>query len=104
MKIMRELAYAALLLALLALTGCDREKKTQVVGTDSAATSATAATLTPEELGALGASLKKSPDRADDLLRERGLTDESFAAAIRAVSADQDASKRYSAAFRKNEN
>lgn len=65
----------------------------------SATPSGTPAT-TPEQLGALGADIKKHPNDAHKLLADRGMTEESFAAAIRKVSEDPAAAKRYAAAFK----
>lgn len=63
--------------------------------------SANAAALTPEELGELGAKIRKTPDRSDEILRERGLTEKSFETAIRKVTEDPEASKRYAAAYKR---
>lgn len=74
----------------------------------SAATKGAAATdqvksaeLTPEQLGELGAKIKKNPDRAQELLTEQGLTETAFEAQIRKVTEDPDASKRYAEAYKK---
>jgi hypothetical protein len=64
--------------------------------------SASASTLSPEQLGSLGAQIKKQPGDAHRLLQEQGLSEESFAAAIRKVSEDPAASKRYAAAYRQS--
>jgi len=58
--------------------------------------------MTPEELGELGAQIRKTPDRADALLNQHGLTKESFEAQIRKITEDPDASKRYAEAYRKS--
>jgi hypothetical protein len=75
-------------------------------GHDDAAKSAAtdevkAAELTPEQLGELGAQIKKSPDRAQELLSQHGLTEQAFESQIRKVTEDPDASKRYAEAYRK---
>ena len=57
--------------------------------------------LTAEQLGELGAQIKKSPDQADKLLADRGLTQESFEQAVRKVAEDPQQSKRYAAAYKK---
>jgi hypothetical protein len=57
--------------------------------------------MTPEELGELGAQIRKAPDRADALLSQHGLTKESFEAQIRKITESPDASKRYAEAYRK---
>lgn len=96
---------AATILALLGVTlagACQNEQKTA----SSAASQAqpgvqVSATLTPEELGTLGGQIKRDPNQADTLLSQRGLTRESFEKAIRDVTENADASKRYSEAYRK---
>jgi hypothetical protein len=60
-----------------------------------------AVVLTPEQLGELGAQLSKNPDRADELLKQQGLTRDSFEKAVRDVTESADASKRYAAAYRR---
>jgi hypothetical protein len=57
-------------------------------------------TLTPEQLGQLGALINKQPANADKLLADQGLTQATFEAAIRKVSSDPAASKRYAAAYK----
>src|ERR1043165_7351034 len=65
------------------------------------ASSAQAAALSPEDLGTLGAQIKKQPNNADKLLADKGLNEQSFAAAIRKVSENPDSAKRYTAAYKK---
>lgn len=60
------------------------------------------ATLSPEELGTLGAQIHNTPDRAHELLAAHGLDEASFEKAIRAVTEDADASRRYAAAYKKS--
>ena len=71
------------------------------VSSTPAATTQAAMQLTPEQLGELGAQIQKTPDRANDLLTQHGLTAQSFEAQIRKVTENADASKRYAAAYRK---
>ena len=90
-------------LALVALVlGC-KQHESYTTGQTSAAKqeqSASAANLSPEDLGTLGAQIKKDPSRAHELLSGRGLDDQSFEKAIRKVSQDPVASRRYAAAFK----
>jgi ABC-type enterochelin transport system substrate-binding protein len=65
------------------------------------ATNAAATPLTPEELGELGAKIRKTPERANEILRDRGLTEKSFETEIRKVTEDPEASKRYAAAYKR---
>jgi hypothetical protein len=66
-----------------------------------AATNAAATRLTPEELGELGAKIRKTPERANEILRDRGLDQKSFETEIRKVTEDPEASKRYAAAYKR---
>lgn len=59
-----------------------------------------ASTLTPEQLGQLGAEIRRDPNRADEILARHQLTRESFERAIRDVTEDPEASRRYAAAYR----
>jgi hypothetical protein len=64
-------------------------------------TTAPATPLTPEQLGELGAQIRKEPARAQELLASHGLNAQSFEKAIRDVTENPDASKRYAEAYRK---
>lgn len=95
------------LVVLLALVGCGAKDK-QTAGTSApaspqtqVATNASATPLTPEELGELGAKIRKTPERANELLRDRGLTEKTFETEIRKVTEDPEASKRYAAAYKR---
>ncbi|HYS54852.1 MAG TPA: hypothetical protein VER58_13930 [Thermoanaerobaculia bacterium] len=57
--------------------------------------------LSPEDLGTLGAEIKKHPKDADKLLTDKGLTEQQFVKAVRKVSESPEDSKRYAAAFKK---
>lgn len=57
--------------------------------------------LTPEELGELGARIKKNPKDAERLLADKGLTQEQFERAVRKVAESPDQSKRYAEAYKK---
>jgi len=93
------------LLLLVALGGaCNQKSDTANVDTKetSAATSvASSQVLTPEQLGELGAKIRKTPDRAHELLSEHGLTEQTFESQIRKVTEDPEASKRYAEAYKK---
>jgi hypothetical protein len=100
---MKSALFATLVLAVVLLSGCKQQQNaSNTPGTTNDQTSATASTnLTPEQLGELGAQIKAHPKEADKLLSEHGLTEASFEKAIRQVTQDPDASKRYAAAFKK---
>jgi hypothetical protein len=68
----------------------------------NAAVTASATTLTPEQLGELGASIHKHPSDGTKILSDHGMTGEQFERAIRQVSSDPAASKRYAAAYKRN--
>ena len=93
---------SAIILTLVLLAGCRGHGASQPAGASQSGTTAAAAqsALTPEELGTLGAEMRKHPADAHRLLTDRGLTDESFAQAIRKVSEDPAASRRYAAAYK----
>lgn len=100
---MKNAATILTLLSVILMAGaCQQEQKTASSAAPAAQSGVQAATpMTPEELGTLGAQIKNDPDQADTLLSQRGLTRESFEKAIRDVTENADASKRYSDAYRK---
>jgi len=57
--------------------------------------------LSPEDLGTLGAEIKKHPKDADKILTDKGLTEQQFVKAVRKVSESPEDSKRYTSAFKK---
>lgn len=61
------------------------------------------ADLTPEQLGELGAEIEKNPDAAQQLLTERGLNEQTFEQAVRKVSEDPAAARRYAEAYKKTQ-
>lgn len=81
---------------------CANDNDSQTTATSANKTSVAAHDMTPEQLGELGAKIQKEPDQADKYLSEHGLTRDTFEAAIRKVTEDPDASKRYAEAFRKS--
>ncbi|HEX8254492.1 MAG TPA: hypothetical protein VF846_15210 [Thermoanaerobaculia bacterium] len=85
------------------LTACgQRESATSAAAPATpAAPSAAAAPLTPEQLGALGAEIRKDPAHGDELLTRHGLTRQTFEQAIRDVTESANASQRYAEAYRK---
>jgi hypothetical protein len=102
----KQLSMIAALLIVLA-AGCKNQPASSTAATDSntnataAAAPSQASSLSPEDLGTLGAQIKKQPNDADKLLAERGLNEQSFAAAIRKVSEDPAQAKRYTAAYKR---
>lgn len=96
---MMRLLTTSLLALALACGGQDATSAKNDAATAEAA--AVASSLTPEQLGELGARIRKEPTRANELLTQRGLTEESFEQAIRNVTEDPEASKRYAESYRK---
>ena len=104
---MRHTLIAALVLAT-ALTGACSKNETASneaapAGGSPAAQSANASqtNLSPEQLGELGAKIEKSPDKANELLGEHGLTQKDFEQQIRKVTEDLQASMRFAEAYKK---
>lgn len=69
--------------------------------TPAAAESQQQANLTPEQLGELGAEIRKNPGEAQRLLSARGLNEQSFEQAVRKVSEDPAAAKRYADSYKR---
>lgn len=100
---MRKATIILSMLMVVTVASCSREQQSAGNGTASVPSSAVASVnLTPEQLGELGAQIKKEPAKADELLAQRGLNQQTFEEAIRRVTEDPEASKRYAAAFRKS--
>lgn len=74
-----------------------------IAASSTAATTdtATQVSFTPEQLAQIGADIKKQPDQSTQILQQNGLTEATFEQAIRQLTQNPDASKRYSAAFKK---
>jgi hypothetical protein len=100
---MKSALFATLVLSVALVSGCKQQQNAaSTPATTNDQTSATASTnMSPEQLGELGAQIKKHPKDANKLMSDHGLTEASFEKAIRQVTQDPDASKRYTAAFKK---
>lgn len=98
----RLVASASLSMLLLFAAACGSDAPSATAGStaETAVQTQTATTLSPEQLGALGAEIRREPARADEILGRHQLTRESFEQAIRGVTEDADASRRYAAAYR----
>lgn len=94
---------ATLFLTLALTVACQQDR--QAASNDTPASAAPVASapaaMTPEQLGALGAEIRKEPGRADELLGRHNLSREQFEKAIRDVTENADASRRYAVAYRK---
>ena len=87
---------------LMTIAACKNNTTTSATTSATAPVTASAPSLTPEQLGELGASIHKHPSEGTKILADRGLTQEQFERAIRQVSSDPEASKRYAAAYKRN--
>ena len=95
---------AAGALTLVLLGGCKKQTTQETVVTPTTTNSSSTTvvtTMTPEELGKLGAEIKKKPAEAKRILSEHGLDEASFEKAIRKVSSSVEESRRYAAAYKK---
>ena len=99
---MKRFAILTIFLAMV-LAGCrERHAAEHAQTAASPAEASQAANLTPEQLGELGAKIKKDPSKADELLRQQGLDQKSFEEQIRRITEDPEASKRYAEAYRRS--
>ena len=90
------------LCALLLAGACSNEERASTPPSESTAVASQQQNeLTPEQLGELGAQIRKNPNDAQRLLAARGLNAESFEKAVRKVAEDPAASKRYAESYRK---
>jgi hypothetical protein len=102
--IMRKALTLSIVVLLALAGGCNQDRNEPAAAAPSAQPQVAQATtheMTPEQLGELGAQIRKNPDGAEALLTQHGLTKESFEARIRKITENPDASKRYAAAYRK---
>ncbi len=97
---MRKTSIAIAALTLVLAFGCKQKSSTESYSTPGQETAASQ-NLTPEQLGAIGAEIKKHPSDAEKILSEHGLTVASFEKAIRDVSSDPASSRRYRDAYKK---
>jgi len=89
-------------IAVVMLFGC-KQRETYTASSNEPAKSSPQlqSNLTPEQLGELGARIRKEPSRAHELLSAHGLDDQSFEKEIRKITQDPVASKRYAAAYKR---
>jgi ABC-type Fe3+-hydroxamate transport system substrate-binding protein len=101
MAMTRSISVIAAIAAFTLTIACHNNEQSASTSSSSSATSVTQATMTPEQLGELGAAIKKSPNDAQRLLADHGLTEETFEQQVRKVAEDPAASKRYADAYKK---
>lgn len=95
---MRQAITITLLLTLVVACG---QKGDSTASTAPAQPAVAETSLTPEQLGELGAQINRQPDRANELLTHHGLTAESFEKEIRRITEDPQASRRYADAYKR---
>jgi hypothetical protein len=97
---MRVTATVSFVLMLMFASGCEiRDTAEMTPGVESERATGDATDLTPEELAEIGAEIEKDPARAHEVLDEYGISHESFETAIRNLTEDPEASRRYAEEF-----
>ena len=98
---MKKTMIAALMLV--AALGCKQKSSTSTAGSTNSTPGVTeqSQSVTPEQLGEIGAQIKHHPSDANKILSDHGLTQASFEKAIRQVASDPAASRRYRDAYKK---
>ena len=101
---MKRLLIPAAIVTLVLAAGCKSNSSSTSAAsgnTDTTSvTQASASSLSPEQLGTIGAQIKKTPNDADKILADHGLNTQSFASAVRKVSENPADAKRYAAAYK----
>jgi hypothetical protein len=101
---MKKINIALCAIALTFAFACNKNATQNQQSTDSGtsvSSSQQTTTLSPEELGTLGAKIKKHPADAQKLLSDKGLTEQQFEQAVRKVAESPSDSKRYADAYKK---
>lgn len=96
---MRKTLFAIVTISLLLAGACRQEQTTTAEGASPSVTAPH--TMSPEELGELGARIRKQPERANELLGQHGMNQESFEQAIRKVTENPDDSRKYAEAYKR---
>lgn len=98
---MKKISLVIAAVALVWMVGCKNQSNNTASNSGNSASVAQQSNLSPEELGELGAKIKKNPSDAEKLLSEKGLTQQQFEQAVRKVAESPDQSKRYAEAYKK---
>lgn len=98
---MRKTFIALAVFSLILGGGCRRESTSTSDAAQPGRSASATHDMTPEQLGELGAQIRKQPERADEILSQHGMNRETFEQAIRKVTESPEASKRYAVAYRK---
>jgi hypothetical protein len=101
---MKKISLIVAAVALVWMFGCKNQSNNTASNAtpgNSDVSAAQQSNLSPEQLGELGAKIKKHPKDAEKLLSEKGLTEQQFEQAVRKVAESPDQSKRYAEAYKK---
>jgi hypothetical protein len=101
---MKKISLIVAAVALVWMVGCKNQSNntaSNATPSNSNVSAAPQTNLSPEDLGELGAKIKKHPKDAEKLLSEKGLTEQQFEQAVRKVAESPDQSKRYAEAYKK---
>ena len=102
---MKNITIAIAALSLVLAFGCKNQNPNGSAyssNNNNSVSSSQSTSLSPEELGTLGAKIKKHPHDAQKLLSDKGLTEQQFEQAVRKVAENPDQSKRYADAYKKS--
>ena len=98
----KKISIAIATLALVLTFGCKNQNQTaSSSGDNSTGNTVSATNMSPEDLGTLGAEIKKHPNDAQQLLSDKGLTVQQFEQAVRKVAESPEQSKRYADAYKR---
>jgi hypothetical protein len=102
---MKKISIGIATLALVLMFGCKNQNQTASYDNNNSSNNTVASqhttNLSPEDLGKLGAEIKKHPKDAQKLLADKGLTEQQFEQAVRKVAENPADSKRYAEAYKK---
>jgi hypothetical protein len=99
---MKKISIAIATLALVLTFGCKNQNQTaSSSGDNSTGNTVSSTNMSPEDLGTLGAEIKRHPKDAQRLLSDKGLTEQQFEQAVRKVAESPEQSKRYADAYKK---
>jgi hypothetical protein len=100
---MKKASIAIAALTLVLTFGCKQKSSSEAYSpAQQPVATEQAQNLTPEQLGEIGAQIKKHPSDANKILSDHGLTEATFEKEIRRVASDPEASRRYRDAYKKN--
>ena len=100
----KKISIAIATLALVLTFGCKNQNQTAGSSSDNSTgntVSSQQTNLSPEDLGTLGAEIKRNPNDAQRILSDKGLTVQQFEQAVRKVAESPEQSKRYADAYKR---